>query len=74
MPFFKKIIILNDFNFEEDYMIQPNKLHQLEIILKKKEIQAQDAKEKGMYSTFSNLMTEIIELKREVRKLSMGSR
>jgi len=55
-------------------MIQPNKLHQLEIILKKKEVQAQDAKEKGMHSTFSNLMTEIIELKREVRKLSMGSR
>lgn len=49
------------------------KMKQLEIILKKKEFQARDAKEKGMRTTYGNLLLEISELKKEKRKMSMGN-
>lgn len=41
--------------------------------LKRKELQAVRAKNRGMHSTYGNLMSEITELKRKVRKCQMGS-
>ena len=49
-------------------------LSRLEQRIKKKEQQAKEAKEKGMHSTFRNIMAELVELKREERKMHMGSR
>lgn len=48
------------------------KMRKLESQLKKKETQAIYAKKKGMNTTYGNLLLEISELKREVRKMSMG--
>ena len=46
----------------------------LENLLKKKEIEAQEAKAKGMRTMYSNRLEEITELKKELRKLSMGQK
>jgi len=50
-----------------------DKLRRLQMSLQKKERAALTAKQKGMHSTFGNLMSEICELKRQVRKCQMGS-
>jgi hypothetical protein len=53
----------------------PNqKLLRLEMSLKRKEQEAQLAREKGMHTTFGNRVAEISELKRQITKLSMGGR
>jgi len=53
--------------------MKPNeKLTQIERLLKKKEMEAMDAKDKGMRTTYSNRLEEITQLKKELRKLSMG--
>jgi hypothetical protein len=51
-----------------------DKMKKIQMQLRKKEYQARDAKEKGMHTTYGNLMLEINELKKEVRKMSMGGR
>ena len=50
------------------------KMKRIQMKLKQKETQARDAKEKGMHTTYGNLMLEISELKKEVRKMSMGGK
>lgn len=42
--------------------------------LKKKEIEAEDAKKKGMNSTYGNLLLEINLVKTKLKKFNMGSR
>jgi hypothetical protein len=42
--------------------------------LKKKEIEAEDAKKKGMISTYGNLLLEINLVKTKLKKFNMGSR
>jgi NTP pyrophosphatase (non-canonical NTP hydrolase) len=49
-------------------------LTEIEQQIKKKQLMAQEAKEKGMHSTLKNLLAELSELKRKERKLHMGSR
>ncbi len=49
------------------------RMRRLQASLQKKEKEARVAREKGMHSTFGNLMCEISELKRKVRKCQMGS-
>ncbi|HPI90230.1 MAG TPA: hypothetical protein PK859_13070 [Spirochaetota bacterium] len=49
-------------------------LSEIEQKIKKKEMMAQEAKEKGMNSTLRNLLAELSELKRQERKMHMGSR
>lgn len=49
-------------------------LSRLEERIRRKEMQAREAREKGMNSTFRNIMSELIELKRLERKMHMGSR
>lgn len=54
-----------------------NTAEQLERIqksLKIKERQAMEAKEKGMHTSYSNLMEEISELKRKMRQHQMGGK
>ena len=51
-----------------------DQLYRLEQSLKRKEILAAEAKKKGMHSRYGNLLMEISELKRQVRKMSMGGR
>jgi len=55
-------------------MKQKESLEQLERSLKKKEIEANDAKNKGQTTHHGNLLLEINLLKSKIRKLSMGSR
>ena len=45
----------------------------LETSIKRKEAQAKIAKQKGMQTTFGNLMDEISQLKVKLKKLQMGS-
>lgn len=47
---------------------------QLQRYLKQKEINAQIAKEKGMKSTYGNLLLEIDLVKAKLKKFSMGSK
>ncbi len=42
--------------------------------LKKKEIEAEDAKKKGMSATYGNLLLEINLVKTKLKKFNMGSR
>jgi len=46
----------------------------LQRYLKRKEMEAEDAKVKGMKSTYSNLLLEINLVKTQLRKFSMGSK
>ncbi len=46
----------------------------LQMYLKRKEAQAQSAKEKGMKSTYGNLLLEISLVKKQLRQFSMGSK
>jgi len=46
----------------------------LQIYLQRKEMQAQEAKAKGMKSTYSNLLLEINLAKNQLKKYSMGSK
>lgn len=55
-------------------MSQIEKKSRLEVLLKKKEIEAQSAKEKGMRTMYSNRLEEITEIKKQLRKLSMGQK
>ena len=45
----------------------------IEISIKRKEAQAKIAKQKGMQTTFGNLMDEISQLKTKLKKLQMGA-
>jgi len=58
------------------FMMNPKNenLAEIEVKIKKKQKEAQEAKEKGMHSTLRNLLAELSELKRQERKLHMGSR
>ncbi len=47
-------------------------LNQLQNSLKRKEIAAVNAREKGMHTTYGNLMIEITELKRKLSQMTMG--
>lgn len=49
-------------------------LERIQKSLKTKEKQAQEAKEKGMHTSYSNLMEEITELKRKLRQHQMGGK
>lgn len=51
-----------------------NILERLQSSLQQKERQAIEAREKGMHSSFSLLMEEIIELRRRVRQKMMGGK
>lgn len=55
-------------------MSSSEKKTKLELLLKKKEMEAQDAKDKGMHTTYSNRLEEITVIKKELRKLSMGQK
>ncbi len=46
----------------------------LQRYLKRKEVEAEDAKQKGMKSTYGNLLLEINLVKTQLRKFSMGSK
>lgn len=55
--------------------MQPNmNKEKLQVYLQKKEMQAQDAKAKGMKSTYSNLLLEINLAKNQLKRYSMGSK
>lgn len=54
-------------------MQQKEKMSKLEQSIKRKQIQAKDAQKNGMHTTFGNLMSEISELKRQLRQMHMGS-
>jgi hypothetical protein len=47
---------------------------QLQKYLRRKEMEAQEAKAKGMKSTYSNLLLEINLAKSQLKKLEMGSK
>ncbi|MCL1865569.1 MAG: hypothetical protein FWF73_07140 [Spirochaetes bacterium] len=49
-------------------------LESLQLTLKKKELEAATAKEKGQKSVYSNLLLEINLLKSKIKKFSMGSK
>ncbi len=51
-----------------------NKLYKLETSLKRKEVEAVQAKKKGMHTTYGNRMMEILEIKKQISKINMGSR
>lgn len=68
------LIILNDFfKMEVQKMAQVQTKIRLEESLRKKEIQAKIAKERGMHTAYSNRLQEIQEIRRKLRMLSMGS-
>ncbi|MDY6970035.1 MAG: hypothetical protein SVR08_15455 [Spirochaetota bacterium] len=41
--------------------------------LRHKEVQAKNAKKNGMHTTYSNLLSEISDLKRKIDQKTMGS-
>ncbi|NLV68925.1 MAG: hypothetical protein GXY14_14745 [Spirochaetes bacterium] len=49
-------------------------LERIQKSLRNKEKKAQEAKEKGMHTSYGILMEEITELKRKLRKHQMGSK
>lgn len=53
-------------------MKQVETLEQLEQILKKKQIEATKAKEKGLVTIYGNLVLEISILKQKIKKFQMG--
>lgn len=46
--------------------------NKLEMLLYKKECEAQDAQRKGMKQVYSNRLEEIAQIKRKLSKLNMG--
>ncbi len=64
---------LDDFSKWRSKMTQVQSKIRLEESLRKKEVQAKIAKEKGMNTAYSNRLQEIQEIKRKLRMLSMGS-
>ena len=52
---------------------KPNK-EKLQMYLRRKEIEAQNAKERGMKSTYGNLLIEINLVKTQLKKINMGSK
>jgi hypothetical protein len=55
-------------------MSQPESLEKLQQTLRKKEMEANAAKEKGQHSIHSNLLLEINLLKSKIKKYQMGSK
>lgn len=55
-------------------MTRDQQIYRLESTLRRKEQEAQLAREKGMHTTYGNRVAEISELKRKIRKLDMGCR
>lgn len=51
-----------------------DELERIQKSLRNKEKQAQEAKEKGMLTSYGNLMEEITELKRKLRQHQMGGK
>jgi uncharacterized alpha-E superfamily protein len=51
-----------------------DELEKIQKSLRSKEKQAQEAKEKGMHTSYGNLMAEITELKRKLRQHQMGGK
>jgi len=51
-----------------------DELERIQRSLKNKERQAMEAKEKGMHTSYGNLMQEISELKRKLRQHQMGGK
>ncbi len=55
-------------------MKEKETLEKLEFTLKKKEQEALEAKNKGMHTTYGNLLLEINLLKNKMKKMQMGTR
>lgn len=55
-------------------MRQKETLEELHRSLKKKEVEADDAKSKGQNTHYGNLLLEINLIKGKIKKMSMGSR
>ena len=55
-------------------MEQSDNKEKLQRYLRRKEIEAEDAKLKGMRCTYGNLLLEINLVKTQLRKFSMGSK
>ncbi len=55
-------------------MNQMDNMKRVQMSLKKKEEEAAQAKEKGMHTTYGNLLLEINLLKTEMKKMQMGSK
>ncbi len=49
-------------------------LERIQKSLRNKEKQAMEAKEKGMHTSYGNLMAEISELRRKLRQHQMGGK
>jgi len=60
--------------FERFFMEQKETLEKLQQSLKRKEQEAMEAKNKGMSSTYGNLIEEINLIKSKMKKLQMGMR
>jgi hypothetical protein len=46
-----------------------DQVRRLEIEIKRKEMLAADAKEKGMHTTYGNLLEDLVQLKAKLKKL-----
>ncbi len=58
---------MNQMDKQEEY-------DKLKIALKKKQMEAQDAKEKGLTTAYGNLLLEINLLNAKLKKFSMGGK
>jgi len=66
--------IFNTLIFGGITMNQMDNMKRVQMSLKKKEEEAAQAKEKGMHTTYGNLLLEINLLKTEMKKMQMGSK
>jgi hypothetical protein len=55
-------------------MTRNQELFRLQNSLRRKEQEAELAREKGMHTTYGNRVAEICELKRKIKRLDMGAR
>jgi hypothetical protein len=55
-------------------MKQVESLEKLELSLKKKEMEAMEAKDKGLNTSYGNLLLEINLIKTKMKKFQMGGR